>query len=176
MSTFTHLLPTWKELMNVFHQSNRTRAEQKLAEALRKKKIRFAQNQHLGTYEIDFWLKEYNLIIEVDGFTHLSFNQVQADQYKDHRLIDHGYIILRFTNEQIRENLAWCVQEIERVIKTVKSNRQTDGSINNSWKKGLLELDLKVTEPEPECQTIEEYFLRVEKNSSAKENINRRKR
>jgi very-short-patch-repair endonuclease len=151
--------------MAQFKESNRTFAEKRLGVALKEKKIYFKHNQKIAGYEVDFWFPDSRLVIEVDGFTHLSNQQSKLDQIKDQSLTAKGIRVLRISNQQIREHLNDCLNEIVRTIKLLKEFQNNKGQINDQWKKQLTKI--KIVEPEPikKYKTIEEYFLCSEDKS-----------
>jgi len=62
----------------------------------------------------DFYCHEYKLIIEIDGSIHTE--QKEYDEFRTNILKKDGYIVLRFTNDEIFSNIAWVMKEIEKVI------------------------------------------------------------
>jgi very-short-patch-repair endonuclease len=156
--------------MTQFRESCRTDAEKCLAEALKQKKILYTHNQSIAGYEVDFWLPDYGLVIEVDGFTHLSDHQRLLDQQKDRTLVAKGMVVIRMSNQQIRENLSDCLREIEQMIQKIKGF-QSKRNINDQWKKTLKNytvIESKPTKPIKELRpkTIEEYFLSMDDKTS----------
>lgn len=150
--------------MGSFQESNQTNAEKRLALALRKKKYTFSQNHQIGGYEVDFWFADYGLVVEVDGFTHLSDIQRQLDNRKDRALIDMGLVVLRITNIQIWENINKCLAEIEQIMDNLKSLKNGT-SINNQWKLSLEKLQIPQEKPQKTPRSIEEYFLSLDDTS-----------
>jgi len=144
------------------HSYNRTNAEKILAKALRGSGISFFQNREIEGFEVDFLIPNPKMIIEVDGFTHLSQNKRRADIYKEEQLTQKGYTVLRFTNTQVREDLPGCLAEIEAYRKNLATpaNRKT---INDLWKNELKKFKpLPKEPPRKPPQSIEEYFLNLE--------------
>ena len=99
-------------------RNNLTAAEARLWSALRNKQLhglRFRCQHPVGNFILDFYCPAYKLAIEVDGKIHDS--QVEYDRSRTEKLSEYGYIVLRFTNEQIMNNLPEVLREIERVTK-----------------------------------------------------------
>ena len=149
----------------VNHNSNRTSAEKRLAKALLQKKFIFKQNQIIEGYEVDFWFPEYGLIIEVDGYHHLSERQQLSDQQKDQRLISKGLIVYRLNNQLIYEDLKQCLTEIEIIIKRIKMLLNEERTINDQWKEKLSKLKPVATKLPRKIKTIEDYFLNIDEES-----------
>jgi very-short-patch-repair endonuclease len=101
---------------NLRYQPSKTGAQKLLAEKLRDEKISFMENQWLEGLEVDLFLPEYYLVIEIDGFYHLSAGQQAKDRQKDQRLQAAGYHVLRFTNSQIYQDSKACLHKIRAFI------------------------------------------------------------
>lgn len=85
---------------------NMTSAERILRQNLRTNKLggwHFRRQQILFGYIVDFYCHAASLIIEVDGEIHE--RQRAADQERDASLTERGFIILRFRNEDIENDL-----------------------------------------------------------------------
>lgn len=90
-----------------------TPAEAKLWACLRANRlagIHFRRQQIIEPFIVDFYCHQAALIIEIDGDIH-QFQQ-EADRRREDFLRSHGYRIIRFSNEQV-------MQEIEAVLETI---------------------------------------------------------
>ena len=90
-----------------------TKAELKLWNRLRARALddrKFIRQHPIGPYILDFVCRELRLVIEVDGGQH-SLNE--RDQLRDRWLVERGYKVLRFRNNEVLDN-------IEGVLETVK--------------------------------------------------------
>lgn len=150
--------------------SSRTGAEQRLARALRAKKLKFIQNQHVESYEVDFFFPEYRLVVEVDGYTHLSTVQNGRDSVKDRKLVEAGYLVIRLTNQAIWDDLQGSVRMLTTLLSRMKTAR-VQGSINDQWKSvlkqvrsDLLRSDISKTHSLSSCD-VEAFFLSLDKDS-----------
>jgi len=95
------LLQKAKEL-----RQSQTPAEQILWECLRAKRLngaKFRRQHNIGQYIVDFYCHAAQLVIEVDGGIHEQ--QKERDGDRDAWLNAHGFQVLRFKNEEVRENL-----------------------------------------------------------------------
>lgn len=63
----------------------------------------FLRQRPILRYIADFMCKDLKLIIEVDGGYHQE--RIAEDQQRDKDLLEHGYTTLRFTNEEVLEDL-----------------------------------------------------------------------
>lgn len=82
--------------------------------ALKENKIEFVEEYPIRCkygYIVDFFLPEYNMIVECDGERwHKEGNS--HDRKRDKFLEKKGYIILRFKGEEIRNNVQECIKKI----------------------------------------------------------------
>ncbi len=95
-----------------------TKAEIHLwCEVLRIKKFygySFLRQRPIGNYIVDFFCKELNLAIEVDGITHEEkFNE---DKQKDQYLKKTGISIIRFTDDEVLHDLENVISTLEHFI------------------------------------------------------------
>jgi very-short-patch-repair endonuclease len=91
---------------------NSTDAERRLWYHLRSRRLaglRFRRQQPLGPYIIDFICFEKTLIVEIDGGQHL---QAEADKTRDRWLHDHGFLVLRFWNNETLTQTQAILQQI----------------------------------------------------------------
>ncbi|HEY4479987.1 MAG TPA: endonuclease domain-containing protein [Candidatus Paceibacterota bacterium] len=104
------LLDRRKEL-----RKNQTPQEEKLWWYLKDKRlgIKFRRQHSIGGYIVDFYCKEKNLIIELDGEIHNKIEAKEYDLVRDKFLKELGFKVLRFRNLEIEEN-------IEKVLKKVR--------------------------------------------------------
>ncbi len=70
----------------------------------------FRRQQIIDGFVVDFYCHAAGLIVEVDGPIH--DQQVERDRERDNKLSQRGLRILRFKNEQIRQNVAGVLQQI----------------------------------------------------------------
>ncbi|MBI4407732.1 MAG: endonuclease domain-containing protein [Candidatus Kerfeldbacteria bacterium] len=90
-----------------------TPAEQQLWQRLKGKQLdgyKFRRQFALYNFIVDFYCHSLKLVIEVDGGIHT--DQQAQDHRRDTMLQEHGYTVLRFTNEQV-------FTDIETVLKSI---------------------------------------------------------
>ncbi|MBD3311290.1 MAG: DUF559 domain-containing protein [Candidatus Magasanikbacteria bacterium] len=80
---------------------------------LRQKPIIFNPNGRVYFFIADFNCHKYKLIIEVDGCVHNEDTQKKHDEVRTGVLQTMGFIVLRFKNEEV-------LDDIETVIKKIK--------------------------------------------------------
>lgn len=71
---------------------------------------KFRRQHNLGPFIADFYCHEARLIIEADGGIHQE--QKEQDAIRDEWAVTHGFIVLRFKNEKI-------LNDIEGVLSTI---------------------------------------------------------
>jgi len=90
-------------------RNNSTTAEIRLwCAVLRKGQLlgySFFRQRPIDQYIADFMCKELRLVIEMDGVTHQWETNVQRDAQKDKRLQELGFTVLRFTDQQVKDQL-----------------------------------------------------------------------
>ncbi|MEI8224121.1 MAG: DUF559 domain-containing protein [bacterium] len=82
---------------------------------------RFRRQYSIGAYILDFYSPRYRVGIELDGAHHL--NQVIYDKERDIYLQNKKILILRFLNEDIRNNLPSVTQKIKMELLCREPNR-----------------------------------------------------
>ena len=96
-----------------------TPAEKKLWQALRRKQLlgkKFRRQHPLYIYIADFYCHDCKLIIELDGGIHKMPDQYYKDLDRTMELEKMGITVIRFTNEETENNLAFVLKEIENKI------------------------------------------------------------
>jgi DNA-3-methyladenine glycosylase len=108
----TKLLPLKRRL-----RTNQTHAEQLLWLKLRYKQIqglKFRRQHGIGSYIVDFFCPERNLVIEVDGDVHAPELQQAKDRLREDFLKSLGLEILRYTNDEVINNLDEVLEDLAR--------------------------------------------------------------
>jgi len=96
-------------------RDNMTEAEKMLWEALRLKRLsgyKFRRQHPIGKFIVDFYCHEVKLVIELDGGYHNGEEQKEYDSFRTKALEDVGLNEIRFTNEQVYNNLDEVLEEI----------------------------------------------------------------
>lgn len=108
------------ELLKQFSKENKqkpTEAEELMWSKLRRDAlgVHFRRQHIIGDYIADFVCLSHHLIIEIDGAYHNDKQQMDSDAERTKRLNIYGFSVLRFTNEEVKE-------DTERVLSTIKEN------------------------------------------------------
>ena len=110
-------------------RSNTTNAENILWRYIRKSQIyeiRFCRQKVIGNYIVDFFAPSINLVIEADGGYHDLLEQHYQDQERDIYLNTLGVFVLRFSNQQVENEIQTTIQTINNCVlkmKTLATNK-----------------------------------------------------
>ena len=77
---------------------------------------KFTRQEPIGPYFVDFVCREKRLVVEVDGATHSTAEELASDSRRTAVLDTEGYRVIRFTNQQVYENVEAALEEILRVL------------------------------------------------------------
>jgi very-short-patch-repair endonuclease len=89
-----------------------TDAEHRLWYRLRARRLgghKFVRQEPIGPFIVDFVCRERRLVIEVDGSQHA---ESKRDAARDKWLVDHGYRVLRFWNNEVFGNIDGVLETI----------------------------------------------------------------
>ena len=105
---------------------NMTKAEASLWKyVLRSRKTMgysFTRQRPVLSFFVDFMCKELNLVIEVDGVTHLDEEVLEKDKMKQQKLEEAGFHVLRFTDELVLNRIDLVALEIEEYIRAISDD------------------------------------------------------
>ena len=96
-------------------RNNPTEAEHKLWQHLRGRSLggyKFRRQHPFGDYILDFVCLERKTVVEVDGSQH----GTSADRARDTFLEDAGFMVLRFWNNDVFENIDGVVEVILQTL------------------------------------------------------------
>jgi very-short-patch-repair endonuclease len=102
-------------------RKNPTYTEKLMWNALRNRKqigLKFRREHPVEGYIADFFCDEHNLIIEIDGNIHEELSKNETDAIRQKHLEEAGYLVLRFTAEEININIDLVIDKIVAVCKT----------------------------------------------------------
>lgn len=101
-------------------RNNRPEPEIKLWHYLRNKQLgfRFRRQVSIGNFVVDFYCPKIKLVIEVDGDSHFNKSAKLTDQERQKYLESLGLNVLRFTNNEVVENIEGVIKKIILSIET----------------------------------------------------------
>ncbi|WP_074126868.1 endonuclease domain-containing protein [Bradyrhizobium sp. NAS96.2] len=74
--------------------------------------LNFRRQAPIGNYIADFVAHACKLVVEIDGESHDFEERIRYDQRRDTWLKSRGYLVLRFTNDDVTKNLEGVVLSI----------------------------------------------------------------
>jgi very-short-patch-repair endonuclease len=98
-----------------------TPAESRFWEAVRSRQglgYRVRRQHPIGGYVLDFWIPAHHIGIEIDGPIHQNDDVATSDAERAAWLNAQGITVLRFTNEEIFDNLEKIFNAIEAEIRS----------------------------------------------------------
>ncbi|MFC6225294.1 endonuclease domain-containing protein [Hymenobacter artigasi] len=106
------------------NRKNPTPAENHLWQALRGNKLGapFRRQHAIGSFIVDFVCLAAWLIIEVDGSIHGDESQAEYDGGRTHELQEDGFLVLRFTNEEVVHNTSKVLETISEHLTALYPN------------------------------------------------------
>jgi very-short-patch-repair endonuclease len=93
-----------------------TAAESKLWSCLRNRQlsgVKFSRQVSIGPFFVDFCCHEAKLIIEIDGVTHETPEELASDARRTAWLVGQGYRVIRFRNEELMGDLDFVLERIQ---------------------------------------------------------------
>jgi very-short-patch-repair endonuclease len=79
---------------------------------LRRLPLTVRRQHNIENYIVDFYIAEKRIVIEIDGRQHLVSEHKEADKQRDKELSKWSITVLRYTNENIRNNFVGVVEDI----------------------------------------------------------------
>lgn len=117
-----HYNPKLKEIARKL-RNNSTKAEIKLWNYLKGKQLKgydFHRQKPVGNHIVDFFCNGLMLAIEIDGYTHSFEETFEKDAIKSQKLSDIGIKILRFSDEEVMNNIEGVLKCIENFITEIE--------------------------------------------------------
>ena len=94
---------------------NSTKEEILLWEKLKNRRfhnLKFRRQHGIGEYIVDFYCKDLNLVIELDGKQHYEKDNLKYDEIRTEILNSLGLKVIRFENKKIINNMEMILEEI----------------------------------------------------------------
>ncbi|CAN5718306.1 hypothetical protein BH11BAC4_BH11BAC4_12710 [soil metagenome] len=130
----------WKHTI-AFAKQNRkdpTEEENKIWQELRNRNIdgyKFRRQHPIAGYIPDFVCLEKKLIIEIDGGYHNHKEQQIFDSAREKWLSDFGYSMIRFTNEEVKNDLQNTLKKItEELAKNISVAKEVEANSPLLWR------------------------------------------
>jgi very-short-patch-repair endonuclease len=101
------------------------RNEARVAKAFDRHGLTYVQSAHIGPYEVDFRLGD-KVVVEVDGYSHLTVTAGRRDQTKDRYLSELGFTVLRIEGTAVHSDLEQFVDRVRAALKAERSRVSND--------------------------------------------------
>ncbi len=75
-------------------------------------------NHRNSIYQYDFAFVDKKIDVEIDGGTHLSEKVKKIDKRRDEFSINNGWIVIRFTAKEVKENVLKCIEQLKPYLCT----------------------------------------------------------
>ncbi len=82
--------------------------------------VKFRRQYNIDYYIVDFYCHELKLIIELDGWVHGEAEQQRKDQIRQRYLEQKGYTVIRYKNEELKNDLDGVLQDIWNRVQRIK--------------------------------------------------------
>ncbi|MFH0891208.1 MAG: endonuclease domain-containing protein [Candidatus Falkowbacteria bacterium] len=99
-------------------------AEKRLWSKLRHQELgyKFRRQHGIGKYIVDFYCPKLKFIVELDGDTHSTEEEIIYDDKRQKYLEKLGLVVKRYWNSEIRENINGVVGNILEVCRKLDKN------------------------------------------------------
>lgn len=87
--------------------------------------LRFKPQHPINIFIADFYCHQLKLVIEIDGGIHKSVDQKEYDIGREAELDHWGIKVIRFTNEEVENNIIHVKNEILRICTILRSELQS---------------------------------------------------
>ncbi|MBW8324729.1 MAG: endonuclease domain-containing protein [Prolixibacteraceae bacterium] len=123
ISMFYNAKPIIFERAKVMRE-NMTQAEKAVWELLKSNNmlgLRFKPQHPIDIFIADFYCHPLKLVIEIDGGIHKSVDQREYDIGREAELERWGIKVIRFTNEEVENNITLIQNKIEQICSERRS-------------------------------------------------------
>ncbi len=102
-------------------RKNSTKSENLVWKIVRNGKLgyKFRRQYSIGAYIVDFYCHELRLIVELDGYTHNDTAIIKHDDERQKRLEKLGYVIKRYTDEQVMKDQEAVYADLKHLCGTL---------------------------------------------------------
>jgi len=116
-----HYNPNLKEYARELRTTSVSKAEKYIWKTLLSRKqmgVAFKRQRPISNFIVDFFSAEISLVVEIDGSSHL--NRGDYDAYRENKLKELGFTIIRFSEGEVMQNIGNVHQQIYRVVEVLK--------------------------------------------------------
>ena len=119
--------PEYKE-RRVELRQNQTEPEKLLWQHIRNQQlgVKFRRQHSVDNYILDFFAKEINLAVEVDGDSHFTDDGIAYDKIRTEFLNSLNIDVIRFTNQQVMQNVIGVCEVLTGIINERLATKKTN--------------------------------------------------
>jgi chorismate synthase len=138
----TNTIKDWKNLKAFARENrhNQTEAEEILWQAVRNRQIngsKFRRQHPIAGFIPDFVCLEKRLIVEIDGSYHNIEEQKRYDEGRGEWLKEHQFKLLRFTNEEVKDDISSVIKKIADAVSTLPGYSSKTGAYPPLLRRGV---------------------------------------
>ena len=114
--------PRLKELARHLRK-NMTPAEKRLWQRIRRKQVggySFYRQRPIDRFIVDFYAPDLQLVIEVDGRSHVGDERLGQDLDRQHQLEGLGLTVLRFSDQDVMQDMENVMRAVGAVAKSIE--------------------------------------------------------
>jgi very-short-patch-repair endonuclease len=82
--------------------------------------VRFSRQIPIDEFIVDFYCKDLQLAIEIDGESHFYDDQPEKDSIRQKRLESLGVQFVRFDDLDVKKNINWVITELMHAISEIE--------------------------------------------------------
>ena len=86
---------------------------------------KFRRQHPISIYIADFYCHKLKLVIEIDGSVHDSEEAKLKDEKREKDLMKLDLTVIRFTNEQIKNEVESVIETVSSIIEKLTASRKT---------------------------------------------------
>jgi len=94
--------------------------------------VRIRRQHPIWKFIADFYCHEVKLVIEIDGGIHLTSKNKEYDISRNITLNEFGVQIIRFTNDQVINEIDKVIEEVRRAIEILKLKKNYKSNQNSA--------------------------------------------
>ena len=80
--------------------------------------LKFRAQHPTGRFIFDFYCAEVRLVVEIDGGAHIG--KAERDAQRTSILASYGYHVIRFTNDEVVDNLLYVLETIKATAEALR--------------------------------------------------------
>ena len=87
-------------------------------------KYKFRRQHPISIYIVDFYCHKLKLVVEIDGSVHDSEEAKLNDDKRQNDLENLNLIVIRFTNNQVKNQIELVIEKISSTIGKITANKE----------------------------------------------------